>query len=535
MAYGRRKKRLPYGIYKVAQSAARAARVQKATEAIDDAMTTMATGAATAKSSVELRRQMALASGMGAYSLGDKIKRMSKSWLGKGLRRAGEWAIGQTQYGDDYASLKSAMAPRGSGLYTGMGAYQSNDLIDGNLNDPIPDFGSDSPEAGIVVSRKEYVCEIYGPAALNTDPVTTPAFAYQIIPINPGLEKCFPWVSQIAANYNEFEMLQLIFTFQPTIVESNNTENGQVGQIVMATQYNTSLPPFANMQQMLQASSPSRGKITEIQYQGVECDPSANSGSFGKYVRTGPIPPSAVDPSKYDVGFLQIGLCNISPVYANVSLGQLYVSYTMRLRKPRLMTTLGNTITKDIYISAGNETAVTPFGPANADGTYTNLLMGQQNNLGCRITTAQNTTYGHNVYVVFPATFAGNLKIFYTVSSSSAPQNYSVGAQGNVALVPDLYGYTGSSETSDAPVSTIFCSTAGGATLLHHIRVDIATNGQDNIFWFGLNWAVNPSVTQVYLDISEYNASFSGKSLNINASDAPIWVNSVTKQIQQAS
>jgi len=551
MAYGKRKysQRLPYGAYKFGQSMARQLRFQKRQEALQEAALAASAVASTAGNNLQLRRDAAIAMGRGAYGLGDKIRRMASSKLGKAVRRGVEYGINQSPFASDYQGLKAAVAPRGSGLYTGMGSYQSNDLIDGNLNDPVPDFGGDSPEDGIIVSKKEYVGEIYGPAKeIINGTRQMPAFKYQIVGINPGLETCFPWLSQLAANYNEYELIQCIFTFQSTIVESSNTTNGQVGQIVMACQYNTSLPPYQSMQQMLQAASPSRGKITENQYQGIECDPSANSGSAGKYIRTGPIPPTTSDASKYDVGFLQIGLCNIDQDYENVSLGQLYISYTVRLRKPRLMTTLGNTITKDIFLSNGGETTGALFGTINAKGSSDTLLQGQQNNLNSKLSfTAMASQLGTTSMITFPANYSGTLRVLLSVTFSTASclpiTNWSSGANpctstGNVYLVEDLYGPQSTSaqdDLTDGPSTFVVSQGTGGYLLSLHVRVEVATNGTDNTLSIPVAFTAAFPLGQAYLEISEYNASFSGKSLNINTDDAPCWVTVKNKIITEPS
>jgi len=570
MAYGKRKysQRLPYGAYKFGQSMARQLRFAKRQEALQEAALAASAVASQAGNNLQVRRDAAIAMGRGAYGLGDKIRRMAGSRLGKAVRRGIEYGINQTPFASDYQGLKAAVAPQGQGLYTGMGAYQSNDLIDGNLNDPIPDFGGDSPEAGIIVSKKEYVSEIYGPARIGTqrvggvDQAIMPAFEKIIVPINPGLERCFPWLSQLAANYTEYEQIQLIFTFVSTIVESSNTSNGQVGQIVMATQYNTTLPPYANMQQMLQANSPSKGKITDTQYHGVECDPSANSGTVGKYIRTGPVPPYSSDPSKFDVGFLQIGLCNIDRTYENVSLGQLYVSYTVRLRKPRLQTTLGNTITKDIFVSKDTGSGTNAVmglaenvstAPAYPKTVFKNTLKGQQNNLGVRLTYEDSSVYpvagvptnlsnATILVLTFPASYAGNVKIMLTVAGGPGGATCSllfgsalgqpIAYRGNVSAITDLYGVYSGAAVGDTPQTTILQSdsVAGSATLgsfvlVTHCRVDVATNGSDNAIVFPLQWQASFAVTQAYLEVGEYNGSFSGKALNVNTDDAPIFVN----------
>ena len=481
---------------------------------------------------------------------------------------------------------------QGMGLYTGAGGYASNALIGQGNGDSVPSFGNEDPENGIFISKKEYICDIFGPPVQSlisngTDSAykSVAPFVSQTFSINPGLDRVFPWLSQLAANYDEYEIKQLIFTFVSTIVESSNTANGQVGMIVMATQYDAGQSPFRSLQEMLQANTPSKGKITEDQLHGVECDPDANSGNSGKYVRTGPSKPGQ-DINKFDIGFLQLALCNMSATYANVSIGQLYVSYTIQLRKPKLYTTLGNVISKDIYLAVkdteslggfigygaqyststmkwwngsafetaypGTNQAAIEFKNARYYGEKPSYLSGQQNNLGTQIRCLSDTakasinevgvvtvtaaqTIRHLMNIVFPATYSGNVRILISVEeiqNNLSLQSIPYGL-GNVSIVSDLYGGTGS-PISDAPLGFISAQSAAGTTgnaiLIVHARIEIATNGVDNVLVFPFSTttigllAASRYISQTYVEIAEYNATFSNKYLGTGFNDTPLFV-----------
>jgi hypothetical protein len=100
----------------------------------------------------------------------------------------------------------------GHGMYTGMGEYapDTNSLISKSSMDVVPLFTPET-DAGIQISRREYVSEIYGPPLVAGEPAP---FTIQTFAINPGLEKTFPWLSQLAQNYDEYELVQCIFTFK---------------------------------------------------------------------------------------------------------------------------------------------------------------------------------------------------------------------------------------------------------------------------------------------------------------------------------
>jgi len=161
-----------------------------------------------AYANINTRRDAAIAAGRGAYSIGKKLNKFSRGKIGRGLLNVGAAAL--DPYSGGMASEALEMSGRGiytgGGIYTGQGEYETNTLINNNNPDQIPQFSSANDETGaITISRKEYVADIYGP------PSST-AFQIQSYAVNPGLEQSFPWLSQIAQNYDEYDMIQLIYT-----------------------------------------------------------------------------------------------------------------------------------------------------------------------------------------------------------------------------------------------------------------------------------------------------------------------------------
>jgi hypothetical protein len=287
----------------------------------------------------------------------------------------------------------------------GIGDYVANDIVNDGAGQNIPSFGGTAQNA-VTITHKEYISDVFAPASFGT-------FQNTVYSLNPGIERTFPWLSQVAVNYEEYTLKQLIFTFRSTVTDFVAT-NGQVGTIIMATQYNPSDNPFVSKQDAMEYEASMSGKCSVNMLHGVECDPAQLSGAPGKYLRAGPVR-SQDDLKQYDWGNLNIGVSNIPKEFENQSLGELWVSYTVELRKPKFFVTRGLNILRDTFL--GNTVA------GGAGSSIGNCAVGiaQQNRIGgtWAKTSATNMRY------TFPATFSGTVKVLFKYSVAAAsPASY---------------------------------------------------------------------------------------------------------------
>ena len=243
-------------------------------------------------------------------------------------------AFGSTAVPDYMSSAVFDQAFSGRGDYTSMNA-----LVNQGGESVVPKFAHDS--SSVTISNVEYVRDIYAPS-------TNAPFTVSTLAINPGLPVAFPWLSQIASNYQEYELVQCIYTFKSTIADFA-AASGQVGQVIMATQYNPSLEAFADKETMMMYEGSMSCKTSSNMLQGVECDPHKLAATTGrKYVRSGNVA-SSEDLKEYDQGVLNIALLNPPATYLGQVMGELWVSYTVTLRKPRLNALNGNSIPSDVF------------------------------------------------------------------------------------------------------------------------------------------------------------------------------------------
>jgi hypothetical protein len=297
-----------------------------------------------------------------------------------------------------------------------MGAYSTpvtNAIVNGGTGTVIPTFreGGDNT---VTVSHKEYIGDVFGPEAAGQ-------FQNTVYPINPGLVRTFPWLSQVAANYEEFTLKQCIFTYRTTVTDFVSS-GGQVGTIIMATQYNPSDPPFANKQDAMEYDLAMSGKVSEHMLHGVECDPRLNSGTSGKYTRSGPVRQDQ-DLKSYDHGNLNVCVSNIPQAFANQALGELWVSYTVELRKPKFFVSRGLAIQRDLIV--GRTLPGTPLTLADIvdAGQYG---LGQQNRIGLEVSLVakgnETALPPGQVRIRFPQTFSGTVAIKLHVISKGPGQ-----------------------------------------------------------------------------------------------------------------
>ena len=350
-----------------------------------------------------------LYSGTGGYW--DDIKSGWNKWsgrLGAGFK-AGASAMG---YGGVADALTQA---EGLGRSMGMGAYDTpitNAIVDGGGSTAIPTFTGTS-DTSVTISHREYINDLFGPPSAGT-------FQNTVYSINPGLERTFPWLSQVAANYEEYTLKQCIFTYRTTVTDFVST-GGQVGTVIMASQYNPSDTPFQSKQDAMEYDMAMSGKVSSDMLHGVECDPAQLSGtSNGKYIRSGP-PRSDDDLKQYDWANLNVCVSNIPSAFVNQALGELWVSYTVELRKPKFFVSRGLNILRDTFVG-------TAAGPVYLQDMISNYDYGegQQNRIGGTILTAstglpsQGPLAANAIRYVFPATFSGSV-IFKATADSSIP------------------------------------------------------------------------------------------------------------------
>jgi hypothetical protein len=332
--------------------------------------------------------------------LWNKVKDVYSSPVGTQIRSAIGGGLRSGVLGPKGMLAGQAMSAMGIGDYdvsSGQAPVVTNDIVDGGVGQGVPSFGPSGANT-VTITHKEYICDIFGPEQAGT-------FANQTFSLNPALASTFPWLAQVAANYDEYTFGQLMFTFRSTVTDFVAT-NGQVGTVILATQYNADDTPFQSKQDAMEYDGAVSGKCSQEIIAGVECDPAQNSGSYGKYTRAGPVP-EGQDVKTYDLGTLNVGVSNTPGVFSNQALGELWVSYTVQLRKPKFFVTRGLSLATDVFVGKGTSSVLNAM----------TIGEGQQNRIGTKLLREYDsgpTNYPVNpqrLYLVFPPSFSGDVDI----------------------------------------------------------------------------------------------------------------------------
>jgi hypothetical protein len=449
-------------------------------------------------------QRIAPADGVGRHMYSDvnpdmQAARKLLRWRGPGMYLGGRGSY--LRKAEKWRQFALDSGKMGRGLI-GMGAYEtegSNEIINGGEASTAnaPAFLSSQDDlGGIVINHCEYLTDIYGNG--TTDPFDIYEWS-----INPGLERTFPWLSQVAQNFEEWEGLQLLFHFRSTISNDVSSSNGQVGSIIMATNYNASAPTFTDKGQMMQYAGANSGKVTMNLSHGVECDPrqSAIAGS-GLYCRASPQKPGE-DLKTYDIGVFSLAVSGTPTSFANQPIGELWVEYTFKMRKPKLFTGVGSGISTDIFYGGGTYSFDNWLGTAP--------LVAQQNN----IQTVLAKTGTGKYTITFPANCCSFYEIQVCLYGMAATADCTLapsitGSLTSAGDIPAAGGQAGSyvpfgTETQAAPIG------AAGMMVFYHVKAQASYNGVANTVSFTLTGAGNVSQMGAvgtpipWIRITEYN------------------------------
>jgi hypothetical protein len=192
------------------------------------------------------------------------------------------------------------------------------------------------PNGDIVIRHREYIRDIIG--HIGFDALT--------LAINPGLPNIFPWLSNIAPNYESyiFENLEFDYETQAPTVAS--------GTVVLAIDYDPEdLAPVSKTQAMAYRGSVRCPTWSSSQHKSLKEDLVKRKTYFVRHgILLGGEPVNT-----YDTGHLNI--CTQGQADNSV-IGELYVSYSIKLMTPQL----GNpAVGNAIYGRFTGNTAATMF------------------------------------------------------------------------------------------------------------------------------------------------------------------------------
>lgn len=391
-----------------------------------------------ARDSIQTAIAQGISGGMGAY--------------GRGAYGRGSYAVGP-------------QAPKVNSLFTEYDRRRHETFSEGD-------------ETGrTTISRREYVMRVTAP---NSTSFENTSFA-----INPGLSGVFAWLSQIAANYDEYELQHLVFHYKPVISQASQT--GTMGSILLAANYNAGAPKFASFREMAEYSGSLETRICDEALFGVECDPSKHSSQPIEFIRSGSVP-LGQDIKTYDLASFQLATSDVDSVSfpAGTLLGHLYVEYQVRLGKPKLFTALGKNIRQDMYRGT--------VGVTSADAFGTEPIANSANNLG--------TTLSSTNTILLPDNFYGRLCVTYYIQDDTVDIDpFTVAGNIDITIIQGPNGQANSDRCSGT------LSAVHGAMVQMFAQVSPATNNVTNSFTVNISNVSNVS-RGFTLDVVQCNPDF---------------------------
>lgn len=329
--------------------------------------------------------------------------------------------------------------------YAGFGAYDGksvNQLISGPEQSISVNASHNSGD--VVFTNTEFFQNVYASAL----PGQASKFQIQGFDLNPGLADTFPFLSQIAQNFELYEFEGLMIEYRPTSGEYGNNGSNSIGKVIVCTNYDPEASPFVNSVQMENYDYANSCKPSARLVHGIETHPDQRSTKL-QYVRTGDSQKSKLftDMGTTYVATEGIPFGGTGSVATVAMVGELWITYKVRLSRSQLYgTVLGNDIpmsigncvwdlgsvgsrvfatqnTFDMRYDATNQEFNMKFPPEIDDGTYRITLHFEKNgaddSLGAPIYSCSNCRVLPNVVAPESADQAGKFTYEFWVDISA--------------------------------------------------------------------------------------------------------------------
>jgi hypothetical protein len=279
--------------------------------------------------------------------------------------------------------------------------------------------------------------------------------------INPGNTLLFPIFSQIAATYEQYRVNTLVFSYETEAYAASGSAVS-AGKVILATNYDPADSNFSTDTQMENYFNSDRGApYCEIVHDVLMGDHALRNEPLKDYFvnsSTNLIAPVADSTANkfYDLGNFQLG--TQGNVDATSEIGELYVTYSFTMIRPKQQTPLGQNFLTSHY-SGLNQTSSNAFvGSTRRSGSNVNMTVA--NNIITFLSLGRYTvSYAANAAVVStPAwTLGAGLVAVNILNNNTVGQVFSGAASAtgssSYLLVVDVISLTAATITAGGTVA----------------------------------------------------------------------------------
>jgi hypothetical protein len=232
--------------------------------------------------------------------------------------RFGQPDLGRTLANKAYTRLV------GSGDYD----MRANSLITSTAAGPVmPTFAPDG-RRGIRIREREYIGDVISGSSLVG---ASSAFNNTSYIVNPSNPTTFPWLSQFANNFDQWEPHGIVFEYVSTSSNFNGSTQA-LGVVVTAADYDFADPLYASKSEMENSGYAISTAASASMLHGIEC---AATERPARVLYTGTGSGSDTSNNLHNLARFQIATQGMST--ASVTLGELWVTYDITFYKKQLV------------------------------------------------------------------------------------------------------------------------------------------------------------------------------------------------------
>lgn len=180
----------------------------------------------------------------------------------------------------------------------------------------------------VIINHREYLQELTSGAFVPS--TTSTAFKLESFNLNPGNSTLFPWLAQIAANFQEYEIRGMLVELKTEAADFSATFN--IGSMFMSADYNVLADDPVNKREVENMEYSSSCKPSNSLIMPIECHPALDSNTHLYIAVNGDY--KGGDKRLYDLCRIHIGTEGLPA--QNVKIAEIWVTFEVALFKPKL-------------------------------------------------------------------------------------------------------------------------------------------------------------------------------------------------------